>query len=125
MLSTYSPAPDKIGSENTLNGTTIDNYSCKFHTLELESFDGRLIRTSLKYNIPYLKTNSNAFVSFALFSAVFGQKIAGVNLTDKSQLSKLGLNNAYDPGPDELVHNGVKLSRYIKGGTLFFEAVAQ
>ena len=124
MLSVYSPQPDKIGSENTAEGTTIDSYSGKFHTLELETHNGKLIRASLKYNILNMKADTNAGLSFVLFARIFSQKIAGIVLgNDPTDLDKLGLNDTYSPGPDELTHNGVKLRRYTKGGVLIFEAV--
>ena len=125
VLSVYSPQPDKIGSENTAEGTTIDSYPGKFHTLELETHNGQLIRASLKYNILNMKADTNAGLSFVLFARIFSQKIAGIVLgNDQSEIDKLGLNDAYSPGPDELIHNGVKLRRYTKGGVLIFEAIA-
>jgi hypothetical protein len=114
---------DVLSSEHTAEGTTLDSYSCKCNTLELETYNGRLVRASLKYDVLTLKTDVATMMSFMVGTWAFSQHIAGINLKDPDEAQKLGLNHIYSDGPDELTHNGVTLRRYTKGGVVIFEAL--
>jgi hypothetical protein len=56
---------------------------------------------------------------------VLANRAAGVNLlSDKDEANRLGLNDIYKQGPDELIANQAILRRYFDGTTVTFEAIA-
>jgi hypothetical protein len=124
VLHWYNPPPKKLGIFRTHAGTVVYTYALKNATLELEEKTDRpeLVRASLKFNIPEIRAGTNTILAVWLDCALFAKNIAGVNtFNDSTTLKRLGFDHAYDPGPDEIVNNGVRVRRFTKGGVLVFE----
>jgi hypothetical protein len=122
ILGSYGKPPTLLRSYTTEDGATVRLYSSFCHNISLEERSGGLTR----YEVQFEKYGESEPACGVVVAGRFGLFVIHSTAADPKDvlpiMDRLGGNNAWSPEPSETVVNGVKLTRYVKDGSLVLQA---